>query len=100
MAPGLLSLRQYTEAVDVLINNAGVALGRSAHLGAMEYDAWKDTLDTNVLGKGGAGGYVRLYERIRPRVESARVFQLLESTVVLFKPLVFKTSTCAAPTLR
>lgn len=37
-------------AIDVLVNNAGVALDRDANLGEVDYDAWRRTLDTNVLG--------------------------------------------------
>ena len=36
--------------IDVLINNAGVALDRKANLASVSYDDWKTTLDTNVFG--------------------------------------------------
>ena len=37
-------------AIDVLVNNAGVALDRKATIGAVNYEDWKQTLETNVLG--------------------------------------------------
>ena len=58
MAPGLLSLRQYTEAVDVLINNAGVALGRSAHRVPLTHHVPLNPLHTSMhyaLSSGGGG---------------------------------------------
>eukprot|EP00747_Dinoflagellata_sp_TGD_P029548 gnl/TRDRNA2_/TRDRNA2_133978_c0_seq1.p1 gnl/TRDRNA2_/TRDRNA2_133978_c0~~gnl/TRDRNA2_/TRDRNA2_133978_c0_seq1.p1 ORF type:complete len:245 (-),score=50.64 gnl/TRDRNA2_/TRDRNA2_133978_c0_seq1:112-846(-) len=36
--------------LDLLVNNAGVALDRDANLGAVDYEAWMATLQTNVLG--------------------------------------------------
>ena len=38
------------EAIDVLINNAGVIGGERQDFGAVDYEAWERTLRTNVLG--------------------------------------------------
>ncbi len=38
------------EAVDLLINNAGIYGPRGTALGAIDYGAWEDVLRTNVLG--------------------------------------------------
>lgn len=37
-------------SIDLLINNAGVALDRKANLAEVNYDAWTESLNTNVLG--------------------------------------------------
>ncbi|MDJ0894295.1 MAG: SDR family oxidoreductase [Alphaproteobacteria bacterium] len=38
-------------AYDVLINNAGIYGPRSVSLGGINYDAWRQVLETNVLGQ-------------------------------------------------
>ena len=36
--------------IDVLINNAGVCIGRECAVGNVDYDAWTRSFDTNVMG--------------------------------------------------
>eukprot|EP00746_Dinoflagellata_sp_MGD_P077520 gnl/MRDRNA2_/MRDRNA2_31094_c0_seq1.p1 gnl/MRDRNA2_/MRDRNA2_31094_c0~~gnl/MRDRNA2_/MRDRNA2_31094_c0_seq1.p1 ORF type:complete len:245 (+),score=57.51 gnl/MRDRNA2_/MRDRNA2_31094_c0_seq1:82-816(+) len=36
--------------LNLLVNNAGVALDREANLGTVDYEAWMATLQTNVMG--------------------------------------------------
>jgi len=36
--------------IDILINNAGIAGGRKQGLGDIDYDAWRDCLETNTFG--------------------------------------------------
>merc|ERR1719161_2939266 len=44
------SFEKQGKVLNLLINNAGVALDREANLCAVNYEAWLTTLQTNVLG--------------------------------------------------
>ena len=49
-------------ALDIVFNNAGVALGRDCSLGTVDYDAWRTSFDTNVMGA------VRVVETVLPHL--------------------------------
>ena len=46
----VLSEKLAGEAIDLLINNAGIYGPRNEELGAIEFDAWEQVLRTNLLG--------------------------------------------------
>ena len=48
------------QKIDIVFNNAGVALGRDCSLGTVDYDAWRTSFDTNVMGA------VRVVETVLP----------------------------------
>lgn len=50
------------QKIDIVFNNAGVALGRDCSLGTVDYDAWRTSFDTNVMGA------VRVVETVLPHL--------------------------------
>ena len=50
--------------IDVLINNAGVCIGRECAVGNVDYDAWTRSFDTNVMGS------MRVLEHCLPHLTS------------------------------
>jgi NAD(P)-dependent dehydrogenase (short-subunit alcohol dehydrogenase family) len=50
--------------IDVLINNAGVCIGRECAVGNVDYDAWTRSFNTNVMGS------MRVLEHCQPHLTS------------------------------
>ena len=50
------------QKINIVFNNAGVALGRDCSLGTVDYDAWRTSFDTNVMGA------VRVVETVLPHL--------------------------------
>ena len=52
--------------IDVLINNAGVCIGRECAVGNVDYDAWTRSFNTNVMGS------MRVLEHCLPHLHFRR----------------------------
>ena len=52
--------------IDVLINNAGVCIGRECAVGNVDYDAWTRSFNTNVMGS------MRVLEHCQPHLAPRR----------------------------
>ena len=48
------------QKIDIVFNNAGVALGRDCAVGTIDYEAWHTSLNTNVMGS------MRVLETVLP----------------------------------
>ena len=48
------------QKIDIVFNNAGVALGRDCAVGTIDYEAWHTSLNTNVIGS------MRVLETVLP----------------------------------
>ena len=48
------------QKIDIVFNNAGVALGRDCAVGTIDYEAWHASLNTNVMGS------MRVLETVLP----------------------------------
>ena len=58
---------ELNKKVDVLINNAGVCIGRECAVGTIDYAAWMTSFDTNVMGT------MRVLETVLPHLHPKAV---------------------------
>jgi NAD(P)-dependent dehydrogenase (short-subunit alcohol dehydrogenase family) len=65
-----LSARLNGEPIDLLIHNSGIYARKGTHIGELDYQAWRDTMETNLFGA------LKVTEGLLPNVAASKRKQI------------------------